>query len=69
MHCLAAMRDVLQKAREGEKIGKDETDDFHWPHCFDYLRMVRNVAIPADLYALTCTHRPSYASPILLSRV
>jgi hypothetical protein len=40
MHCLAAMRSVLQKAREGEEIGKDWSDDFHWPHCFDYLRMV-----------------------------
>lgn len=47
MHCLAAMRSVLQKAREGEAIGKDETDDFHWPHCFDYLRMVRIVTVLA----------------------
>jgi hypothetical protein len=41
MHCLAKMRMALQEAREGKEIGKDWTDDAHWPHCLDYLRSVR----------------------------
>lgn len=27
--------------RDGKDIGKDEKDDPHWPHCFDYMYQVR----------------------------
>ncbi|KAJ6004765.1 hypothetical protein N7540_012564 [Penicillium herquei] len=38
LHCLVAMRAAMQNAAEGKDIGIDQTEDRHWPHCFDYLR-------------------------------
>ena len=38
MHCLTSFRKALQDASDGVEIGKDNHDNSHWPHCFDYLR-------------------------------
>jgi hypothetical protein len=40
LHCLASFRKALQDLQDGKFIGKDENDDMHWPHCFDYLYQV-----------------------------
>ncbi|KAF2710789.1 hypothetical protein K504DRAFT_376102 [Pleomassaria siparia CBS 279.74] len=58
MHCLAAMRSVIQRAREGEDVGKDWTDDLHWPHCFDYLRMSILCFADSTLESLTVEPGP-----------
>lgn len=34
------MRAAMQNALEGKQIGIDQTEDHHWPNCFDYLRKV-----------------------------
>lgn len=38
LHCLAMFRKALQRASAGEKIGVDDLDDGHWPHCMHYVR-------------------------------
>jgi hypothetical protein len=43
LHCLSAFRRALQDQRDGKDVGKDATDDPHWPHCFDYLYQVSMV--------------------------